>query len=161
MAGPIARWILRRVIKSAMAFETDSIELYRRLVGQMAGEAAPSKSCREELHASLCHLMEEEQEHWRLLHDASTGRLSVEELERLLASHRYAQYESIEPLPPQELALWGTELARALAQEEKTLIFYGNLRRMSKIPVVKRAFEVLATMEREHLEILRRLLGKG
>ena len=31
---------------------------------------------------------------------------------------------------------------------------------MSRIPVVRRAFEVLAAMEREHVEILRRLLGR-
>jgi hypothetical protein len=42
---------------------------------------------------------------------------------------------------------------------EKTWIFYGNLRRMSKIPAMKKAFEVLAAMEKEHVDILRRLLG--
>ena len=38
-------------------------------------------------------------------------------------------------------------------------MFYGNLRRMSKIPAVKKAFEVLAAMEKEHVDILRKLLG--
>ena len=32
---------------------------------------------------------------------------------------------------------------------------------MSKIPAVKKAFEVLAGMEKEHLDILRRLLGRS
>ena len=32
---------------------------------------------------------------------------------------------------------------------------------MSKIPAVKKAFEVLAAMEKEHVNILRRLLGMG
>ena len=32
---------------------------------------------------------------------------------------------------------------------------------MSKIPVVKRAFEVLAHMEKEHIDILRALLGRA
>ena len=53
----------------------------------------------------------------------------------------------------------GAGSSRALAEEEKTWVFYSNLRRMSKIPVVKRAFEVLAHMEKEHIDILRALLG--
>jgi rubrerythrin len=36
---------------------------------------------------------------------------------------------------------------------------YGNLGRMSRIPVVRRAFEVVAAREREHVQILRRLLA--
>jgi len=42
-----------------------------------------------------------------------------------------------------------------------TGVFYTNLRRMSRIPAVRRAFDVLAHMEKEHIDILRALLGKG
>ena len=31
---------------------------------------------------------------------------------------------------------------------------------MSKLPVVKKTFEVLAAVEKEHIDILRRLLGR-
>ena len=164
MRGIIRRWVLSRVIKSALTFETDSIELYERLTEELAddtGHTGPAKACRDDLHASLCHLLEEEREHWRLLQDAADGRLSLEELQSLSSGHTYGRYDAIEPLPREGYERWVAELDRALAQEEKTWIFYSNLRRMSKIPVVKRAFEVLAGMEKEHLEILRRLLGRG
>jgi rubrerythrin len=157
MVGMIARWVFRRVTRSALAFEMDSVDLYRRITAQML--EAGGKPCSDDLQGSLCHLLEEEQAHWKLLEDAATGHLSLQELERLLAGHAYARFEAIEPLSAEERARWEADLHRALAQEEETWIFYSNLRRMSKIPVVKRVFEVLAAMEKEHLDILRRLLG--
>ena len=78
----------------------------------------------------------------------------------MLAGHLFGAMESIEPLAGEDLARWGGELSRALEQEEKTWIFYGNLRRMSKIPAVRKAFEVLAKMEKEHVDMLRRFLGR-
>ena len=110
---------------------------------------------------SLCHLLEEERQHWEILTRASIGSLGVEELERVLDEHMYSAIDSIRPLAGDDLARWGGELSRALADEEKTWIFYTNLRRMSTIPVVKRAFEVLAHMEKEHIDILRALLGRA
>ena len=154
MAGIISRWILARVVRSAMAFETESIAAYRDLQERVDGA-----SCSGLLRGSLCHLLEEEKLHWRLLDDASNGRLSIEELSGLVKGHMYEGMEKLLPLEGDDLERWSGELSRALEQEEKTFIFYTNLRRMSKIPVVKRAFEVLALMEREHSEMLRRLLG--
>ena len=63
------------------------------------------------------------------------------------------------PLEGEARRAWGPELENALADEEQTLLFYGNLGRMSRIPVVRRAFAVLASMEREHVQILRLLLA--
>ncbi len=157
MAGPLSRWILARVMRSALAFETDAIDTYRRLQ-EAAGTGA---SCGGQLAASLCHLLEEERRHWQILTDAGAGRLDMEELERLLADHMYSSLAEIEPLDGEDLATWGPELSRALDGEEKTWIFYTNLRRMSTIPAVRRAFHVLGHMEKEHIDILRALLGRA
>ncbi len=73
--------MLSRVIKSALTFETDSIELYQQLIEELAedtGQTGPANACRDDLHASLCHLLDEEREHWKLLQDAAAGRLSIE-----------------------------------------------------------------------------------
>lgn len=152
----ISRWIFSRVVRSARAFETESIDMYHRLADQLGGEM----SCRDDFRGALCHLLEEEQMHWKLLTDAAEGKLSLEQLEHHLAKHVYTGLEEMEPLGGQDLERWGPDLGRALDQEEKTWVFYGNLRRMSKLPVVKKTFEVLAAMEKEHIDILRRLLGR-
>jgi len=156
MAGLFSRWILSRVTRSALAFETESIETYRRLREQLGSE----KSCGGPLHGGLCHLLEEEEQHWKILQDTADGKLSPDDLEKVLAGHLFGAMESIEPLAGEDLARWGAELSQALEQEEKTWIFYGNLRRMSKIPAVRKAFEVLAKMEKEHVDMLRRFLGR-
>ncbi len=155
MAGLLARWILSRVVKSALVFEGGSIETYRRLGQAAAGPGA----CGGVVAESLCHLLEEEQRHWQILTDAAAGRLGPQELERLLADHQYSGLAGIEPLEGEDLERWGPELSRALEEEEKTWVFYTNLRRMSTLPVVRRAFQVLAAMEKEHIDILRALLG--
>jgi rubrerythrin len=155
MAGPISRWILSRVVRSGLAFETEAIDAYNRLLEKLRG----SGSCDESLEGSLCHLLEEEETHRKVLLDAAAGRYSPEELEGILQDHVYGGIDTIRPLEGQTLERWGPELRAALDQEMKTWVFYGNLRRMSKIPVVKRAFEVLAGMEKEHIDILRKLLG--
>ena len=156
MPGLISRWIFSRVVRSALAFETEAIDIYHRLADQLGDQ----KSCSDDFRGALCHLLEEEQMHWKLLTEAAEGKLTMEELERHLAEHVFAGLEEMEPLAGEELERWGADLARALDQEEKTWVFYGNLRRMSKLPVVKKAFEVLAAMEKEHIDILRRLLGR-
>jgi rubrerythrin len=157
MKGPISRWILSRVVASGLAFEEEAINDYR-VLREKLGERG---SCSEHLESGLCHLLEEEEAHTRILSDAAAGRLSEADLDRLLGGHPFAGLSSMQPLSAEEIAVWGEDLARALEQEEKTWIFYSNLRRMSKIPAVKKAFAVLAAMEQEHVDILRRLLGKA
>jgi rubrerythrin len=158
MTGILSRWILRRVLASGLAFERELIDVYRDLREKLM---KPGHCSDEALEGSICHLLEEDELHYQILSDAAAGRLSVESLESQLRGHLYVGFDSIRPLQGDEAARWSADLRAALAQEEKTWIFYGNLRRMSKIPAVKRAFEVLASMEKEHVEILRRLLGMG
>jgi rubrerythrin len=155
VAGVLSRWILRKVLASGLAFEKEAIDAYRVLKEKLP----KAGKCDEALEGSLCHLLEEEQMHERILSDAAAGRLSVEDLEVALESHRYAGRDAVRPLQGEEAERWRPDLSGALEQEEKTWIFYGNLRRMSKIPAVRKAFEVLAAMEKEHIDILRRLLG--
>jgi len=156
MQGVVSRWILRRVLSSGLAFETKAVDAYRNLRARLL----QAGHCDESLEGSLCHLLEEEEAHLRILSDAATGRLAVEDLERMLHGHVYAGIDAITPLKGEEAERWAADLNHALAQEEKTWIFYGNLRRLSKIPAVRNAFEVLAAMEKEHVDILRRLLGR-
>jgi len=132
------------------------MDAYRRL-RQRVVEGPPTDPS---LLAGLNHLLEEEETHWRILTDAAGGRLAMEELERLLEEHRFAGMQNIRKLDAAAQDLWAGELSVALAQEEKTTMFYGNLQRLSKIPVVKKAFQLLAGMEREHVDILKRLLGR-
>lgn len=150
--GILADWILRRVVKSALVFEAGSIDTYRRLRERLVDHP---------LWESLSHLLEEEEHHWRILTDAAEGRLDAAEVERIVAGHLFAAMSAIRPLEGDAAREWGPELERALEEEERTLLFYANLRRMSKVPGVRRAFEVLAAMEREHVDILRRLLGRS
>ena len=150
--GFLADWILRRVVKSALVFEASSLETYRRMHEHLAGDP---------LWENLGHLLEEEEHHWRILTDTAAGKLDAEEVERLVRGHLFSGTAAIRPLEGEALAAWGPELERALAEEEQTFVFYGNLRRMSRIPAVRRAFEVLAVMEREHVGILRLLLGRA
>jgi rubrerythrin len=150
--GILADWILRRVVKSALVFEAGSLETYRRLRERLADHP---------LWESLGHLLEEEEHHWRILTDVADGRLDAAKVERIVEGHLFSGLALIRPLEDDAAREWGPELERALEQEERTLLFYANLRRMSRIPVVRRAFEVLAAMEREHVDILRRLLGRS
>jgi rubrerythrin len=156
MPGILSRWILSRVIASGLSFEEKAIDAYRGMQAEMK-----KGGCGEQLQDSLCHLLEEEEAHKKVLSDAAAGRLSIEEIERMLAGHMYAGFDAIRPLEGAERERWLAPLTEALDREEQTWIFYGNLRRMSKIPAVKKAFEMLAGMEKEHVDILRRLLGKA
>ncbi len=157
MTGFLSRLILKGVVKNALAFEAQSITAYQGL----RAKADNGRSCSDTLDASLRHLLAEEELHRKILEHAAAGRLSLPELEALLREHMYSGLTDIQPLDARALSLWEAELSSALEHEEKTWIFYGNLRRMSRIPAVRKAFEVLAAMEREHLEILRRLLGRS
>ena len=148
--GFLANWILRRVVKSALVFEASSIETYRRLRDRLVDDP---------LWDSLGHLLAVEEHHWRILSAAAAGRLDAAEVERVVQDHLYGGMADLLPLDGDARRTWGPELSRALAEEEQTLLFYGNLGRMSRIPVVRRAFELVAAMEREHVQILRRLLA--
>jgi rubrerythrin len=152
MRSIIGRWILARVVRSALVFEKEAIELYRSM---------REKAADGQLRHGLEHLLEEEEVHWKILSDAAGGKLDAGQLEKLLHEHLYARLPAIEPLAPGALSRWSAELTEALSREKETFIFYSNLRRMSTIPAVKKAFEVLGDMEREHIEILSRLLGRG
>jgi rubrerythrin len=154
--GVVSRWIQRRVLASGIAFEKEAVDAYRVLREKLM---KPGRCSDESLEGSLCHLLEEEELHFKILSAAAAGRLPLEDLERQLQGHFSSDLPSIRPLQGEELARWQPDLEAALQREEKTWIFYGNLRRMSKIPAVRRAFEMLAAMEREHVDILRKLLG--
>ncbi len=158
MPGILARWILSSVLRSAATLESEALDVYRGIREKLLAEGRGS--CDDSFEDSVCHLLEEEEIHRRVLADAGAGRLSAEDLERMLAGHLYAGFERIRPLAGEELSRWEPLLSAALDQEEKTWIFYSNLRRTSRIPVVKRAFEVLARMEKEHIDILRKVLGR-
>jgi rubrerythrin len=151
MRFSLRKWLLSRVVKSALAFERESIELYRGMRERLKDSP---------LHKELEHLLNEEETHWKILADAAEGRLDPEELERILNEHLYSELPSLAPLAPDALGTWGSELSKALEREKETFIFYSNLQRMSKIPVVRKAFGVLAAMEKEHVDILSRLLGR-
>ncbi len=160
MPGLLARWILSSVLKSGLVFESEAIDAYRALRQRLRENRAGDESSDESFDNSLCHLLEEEETHRRVLTDVAAGRLTLEELERLLAGHVYEGMDHIVPLAAEDLARWEPALSTALEQEEKTWIFYGNLQRMSRIPIAKKAFSVLARMEQEHVRILRRILGR-
>ena len=151
--GFLANWILRRVVKSALVFEA--------VVASRPTAASRERLVDDPLWESLGHLLAEEEHHWRILSDAAAGRLDAAEVERVVRGAPLPGHGGdLVPLEGEARRAWGPELERALAEEEQTLLFYGNLGRMSRIPVVRRAFEVLAAMEREHVQILRRLLGR-
>jgi rubrerythrin len=152
MRGILRRWLLVRVIKSALVFEREAIALYRNLQEKI--REGPARE-------GLAHLLDEEEVHWKILTDAAAGKLDPDELDRILKDHLYTALPSIQPIPRELRGLWEEELSRALEREKDTFIFYSNLRRTSKIPAVKRAFEALADMEKEHVDILSKLLGTG
>jgi rubrerythrin len=156
MGGFLSRMILKAVVRSALTFEAQSISTYQGLREKAEGGG---RSCSDELAESICRLLAEEEMHRRILLDAGAGKLSLSDLERLLAERR--GLPEIPLLDPDSLAQWGAELSSALEHEEKTWIFYSNLRRMSRIPAVKNAFQALAAMEKEHVDILRALLGRS
>jgi rubrerythrin len=148
---PIRKWILRRVLKSALTFEREARGLYETLSRELGGTA----------RGGLEHLIEEERLHHRLLEDIVAGRLDDAELERTLSGHRYHALAETPPLDEVARAAFGARLEAALRDEQAAVAFYDNLARIGKIPAVKLAFRVLAEMEREHVDILRALLGVG
>lgn len=147
----LGKLVLRRILRSALVFEREAAGLYEVLLEEI-GEAA---------RGGLGHLIEEERMHRRMLEDIAAGRLDGKRLGKLLEGHRYHAISRIAPLDRATIDAFGDRLEDALRDEEATIGFYANLERTSVIPSVKLAFRVLADMEREHVEILGRLLGRG
>ena len=157
MAGLLSRLILTGVIRSALALEAEAVSEYE----QLRAQAERSRGRTHQLGDSLSHILEEERLHVRILEDTGAGGISLPRLEGLLREHASPGLTDVKPLDADGLAQWERGLSSALEHEEKTWIFYGNLRRSSRVPAVRKAFEVLAAMEKEHLDILRRLLGRA
>jgi len=148
--------ILRGVIKRALVLETQSVITYQGLQEKAINGGDRSGMLGE----NLCRLLAEKKIHRTILLKASEGKLSLEELEALLKEHQITNVSSVEPLNSSILATWEERLSAALEHEERVWIFYSNLRRMSRVPSVKKAFELLAFMEKAHVYILRALLGR-
>ncbi len=157
MAGLLSRLILMGVIRSALALEAEAVSEYE----QLRAQAERSRSCTRQLGDSLSHLLEDERIHVQILEDTRAGGVSLPRLESLLREHTCPGLTDVKPLDADGLAQWERGLSSALEHEEKTWIFYGNLQRSSRVPAVRKAFEVLAAMEKEHLDIVRTLLGRA
>ncbi len=150
MLGFLRRLVLRRVVRSALTFEHNARDVYAALVGELEDTGQQE---------SLRHLLDEEELHINIVTEIAEGRPTSQTLEEILANHHFHSLDHIQPLQPQQLSRWRDRLDEALAEERETYRFYRNLGQISKIPVVRLAFKVLADMEREHVEILGRLLG--
>ena len=151
MFGWLRDLVLRRVVKSALAFENDARNFYSSLEQSLEDTNA---------RMGIEHLIHEEDLHKRVVTDLAEGRLSYDGIEEMLAQHRFHDLDAILALDERHLAAWGDELEMALENEKSTYTFYTNLSKISRIPVIRLAFEMLADMEREHIQILVRLLGK-
>ena len=149
------RWlrglVLRRIVKSALALENDARNFYSSLQRSLGETNAKM---------GIEHLIHEEDLHKRVVTDLADGRLSLDGIEEMLSQHRFHDFDAILALDERHLAASGDELEMALENEKSTYTFYTNLSKISRLPVIRRAFEMLADMEREHIQILVRLLGR-
>jgi rubrerythrin len=144
-------------VKNALALEYQSIATYKKL----QPNAEKDWCCTDALEETLCHLLAEEEMHRKILLDAAAAKLTLSVAEALLLEPPYCEVADTKPLGPDALAQWGKGLTEALEQEEKTWIYYSNLRRISKVAVVRKAFEALALREKDHMDVLGRLLGRS
>ena len=103
--------------------------------------------------------MMEEEIHRKVLLEVANGRQASTVFEAPDEQRLYLDMANVKPLDPAALARWGEDLFEALELEEKTWIFYGNLRRIGKVPEIQKAIEALATMEKGHFLLLGGLLG--
>ena len=106
-------------------------------------------------------MLAEEEMHRKILLDVAAAKLTLSIAEALLLEPPYYEVADTKPLGPDALAQWEKGFTEALGQEEKTWIFYSNLRRISKIAAVRKAFEALAQRDKDHIDILERLLGRS
>ena len=150
MFKSIKIWILKLIIKRALILEESESDLYLSLKEILSGD---------ESNKGLEHIIQEEESHKKILTYIAEGEVSYEQLEEIFGQHHFLEIQTIEPLDKSALSKCKSEILKALRMEEDRFNFYNNLSKISKIPPVKKAFHLLADMEREHLEILKRLLG--
>ena len=152
MRNRLRYWLIRRGLKSAAAFEEDLSEAYAALLAELKDSPAGAR---------LERLQAEEKQHLAVIRLLAKTPLADEELERLISHAHFHHPEEIAPLDPAVRAAFAEQLEELRKLEQDSYIFYSNLARMSKIPAVKKSFSFLAGQEREHLQILQRLLGGG
>jgi len=150
MRNRLRYWLIRRVLKSAAAFEEDLSAAYANLLDEL--EHSDARTRIERLQA-------EEKQHLAVIRRLSRGPAADEELERLISHTHFHNPDEVAPLDPAVRAAFAEQLEHLHKLERDSYIFYSNLARMSKIQVVKKSFSFLADQEREHLQILQRLLG--
>jgi rubrerythrin len=150
MRNRLRYWLIRRVLKSAAAFEENLSEAYSALLAELKDSPAGAR---------LERLQAEEKQHLAVIRRLSRGPAADEELERLISPTHFHNPDEVAPLDSAVRAAFAEQLERLRDLERDSYIFYSNLARMSKIQVVKKSFSFLADQEREHLQILQRLLG--
>ena len=150
MFKSLREWILKLLINRALVFEKAETKLFLSLKEIVAG-------C--ESSKGLEHIIQEEESHKKILTDIAEGRISGEQAEEILRQHQLHEIQKIEPLNKDVLSKCEAEILKALRMEEDRFNFYNNLGKISKISPVKKAFHLLADMEMEHIEILKKLLG--
>ncbi|GEM_PF-5880650 len=149
----IRRAIMKLILKSAFAFENDSTDLYRKLKEETAGTEAERE---------FEKLMREEERHRILLDKIVKCPITDCDLDQNLenlSDFKLHDISRIKPIPEELKERVGKEIEEALREEEKTVIFYANLSKISKLKAAKEAFNILADMEARHLLILKKLLS--
>lgn len=144
---------LKSILRSALTLEEEIYGLFEALPAELAGLELPE---------SLKAIIGEEREHQQLLRDMIEGRLSEEEIQRLV-SGRGPQVHDLRDLQPVTAGPYlgvVERLRRILQQEEGILRFFTSLWRQSRLPFVRAAFRFLAEQEQTHVLLLRRLLGE-
>jgi uncharacterized membrane protein len=151
--GPLSRLILKRVMRSALSFESQSVTTYTGLLGTVRN----GRSCSNELRYSLYSLLAEAEPRRKILQHTVAGRLSLSELESLLNERAHQGNANVQTIDADTLGEWSKDLSAVLQHEEMTWVFCDNLQRVSRTPSDRRTFEALAVMEKEHVDTLRKL----
>ena len=139
--GPLSRLILKRVMRSALSFESQSVTTYTGLLGTVRN----GRSCSNELRYSLYSLLAEAEPRRKILQHTVAGR----------CTHR--GNANVQTLDTVTVGQWSKDLSAVLQHEEMTWVFCDNLQRVSRTPSDRRTFEALAVMEKEHVDTLRKL----
>jgi rubrerythrin len=151
MRCPIRTWLLKRVLKSAWVYERDLLASYNSLLQELRQSSVSE---------NLERLFQEEEAHQKLLERISEGTVRPEELETILETEQFHDLSRIHPMEPPLRDRFAVAFSRLARLEEDSFVFYSNLSRISKIPVVRKAFAFLSRQEWQHLVLLRRLLGQ-